>query len=152
VQGPAGPSGSQGLTGATGAQGPTGAEGPAGPQGGTGPQGPAGSGGTQLFASASGDGTVFASSGPAAPSGNVRLVGGAYLVKFNRDVSSCAWVVSRTTDFGVNDYEPNVQMTAYGLASFGGANDTVEVTGLATSGIGTSGSFTDQAFSLVVVC
>jgi hypothetical protein len=94
------------------------------------------------------DGTVNASSGLANPSANVRVDFGTYRLTFNRDVSSCAWNVSRVTDLGVLQFDPNVQLTAFGSGMFGiGGNGTVEVIG-----IGNGGSATDHPFSLVVVC
>jgi hypothetical protein len=92
------------------------------------------------------DGTVNASSGLADPSANVRVEAGLYIVKFNRDVSSCAWNVSRASDLGLNDFDQNVQMTAFGAHDFG------FIDGVAVYGLTTGGSFEDQPFSLVVVC
>jgi len=76
------------------------------------------------------DGTVNASSGLADPSANVRTGFGTYFPTFNRDVSSCAWNVSRASDLGLNDFDSTVQMTAFGAHDFNGAIDAVAVSEL----------------------
>jgi len=148
-QGPAGPQGATGVQGPVGSAGPQGPIGPAGPQGLTGaagPQGPAGAGDV-LFANVSKSGVVYASRGVADPALNTRGTPGFYMVRFDRNVGSCGWIVSRAISPGVADYDQAVNMTAFGLGVLAFDPNAVEVTGLRVDG-----GFQDQAFSLVVVC
>ena len=75
---------------------------------------------------------------------------GSYDLTFNQDVGSCAWIVSRSTSFGVADFNPEVQLTAFGFKSF--ANPPVAPNVVVVDALTTTGSFTDQAFSLAIIC
>lgn len=125
--------------------GPRGEPGPQGERGPEGPAGPPGSGTIVRWANVSKNGAVHASSGVV--STNARSSAGFYLVKFDRDVTPCAWIVSRSISEGTADYDPRVQLTAFGLGLLGFDAATVEVTAVSVTG-----SFADQAFSLAVFC
>jgi Collagen triple helix repeat (20 copies) len=144
--GATGTTGSTGSTGSTGATGATGPTGPTGATGATGATGPAGAG-AALYANVNRDGGVWSSSGLSSHS---HLVTGQYILTFNQDVGSCAWIASRSTSFGVADYDQDIQVTAFGLKSF--ANPPVNPNVVEVVTQTTAGGFADQAFSLVVVC
>jgi hypothetical protein len=98
------------------------------------------------------DGTVWAQHGVL--STNARFGGGQYLVQFDRDVSHCSWIASRSVTQGVSDYNPNIEIIAYGLGSFyppPANQDLVAVDTLNNTG-GGGGTYADQAFSLAVFC
>jgi hypothetical protein len=96
-----------------------------------------------FYADVAADGTVYASRGTSTTNATVPL---AYNVVFDRDVGSCAWIVSRATDPGVGDWNPSVQLTAFGLKSFGQDPNTVQVRADTVNGT------SRQPFSLLVVC
>ena len=101
--------------------------------------------GKVFYADVSRDGTVYASRGTSTT--NARFVSGGYEVVFDQDVGSCAWLVSRAISFGVADFDQGIQLTAFGEKSLGRDAHAVEVVAQTVGG-----GFTDQAFSLVVVC
>jgi hypothetical protein len=151
--GATGPSGNNGAPGPTGATGTTGSSGQDGATGATGPTGPPGSG-AALWANVSKDGTVWAQHGVLTTSALGQGLTGQYLVQFDRDVSHCSWIASRSVTQGVDDYDPNIAVTAFGLGSFyppGVNQDLVEVETLNATG-GGGGQFRNQAFSLSVFC
>ncbi len=84
------------LAALKGRRGPQGPQGPQGAQGGTGPAA------TTLWADGYDNGTVYHSSGVLSTS--VRTATGNYRIPFNRDISSCAWIVSKSINsaLGVN--------------------------------------------------
>jgi hypothetical protein len=142
-----------GPKGATGARGTAGTDGTNGATGPTGPMGPSGSG-AALWANVSKDGTVWAQHGVLTTNALGAGLTGQYLVQFNRDVSHCSWIASRSVSKGVSDYNPNIEVTAFGLGSFyppPANQDLVEVETLNNTG-GGGGQFANQAFSLAVVC
>jgi hypothetical protein len=142
-----------GPKGATGARGTAGTNGTNGATGPTGPMGPSGSG-AALWANVSKDGTVWAQHGVLTTNALGAGLTGQYLVQFNRDVSHCSWIASRSVSQGVSDYNPNIEVTAFGLGSFyppPANQDLVEVETLNNTG-GGGGQFANQAFSLAVVC
>jgi hypothetical protein len=151
--GPKGATGTNGTNGATGPTGPTGTAGTNGTNGATGPTGPSGSG-AALWANVSKDGTVWAQHGVLTTNALGAGLTGQYLVQFDRDVSHCSWVASRSASQGVSDYNPNIEVTAFGLGSFyppPANQDLVEVETLNNTG-GGGGQFANQAFSLAVFC
>ena len=154
--GPTGTAGTNGTNGATGPTGPTGTGGTNGTNGVTGPTGPTGSSGSgaSLWANVSKDGTVWAQHGVLTTNALGAGLTGQYLVQFNRDVSHCSWIASRSVSNGVSDYNPNIEVTAFGLGSFyppPANQDLVEVETLNNTG-GGGGQFANQAFSLAVFC
>ncbi len=151
-----GATGTNGTNGATGPTGPAGTGGTNGTNGATGPTGPTGSSGSgaSLWANVSKDGTVWAQHGVLTTNALGTGSAGQYLVQFNRDVSHCSWIASRSVSQGVSDYNPNIEVTAFGLGSFyppPANQDLVEVETLNNTG-GGGGQFANQAFSLAVFC
>jgi hypothetical protein len=107
--------------------------------------------GKVFYADVSKDGTVWASRGTSTT--NALVLTGDYELTFSQDVTSCAWIVSRTQSQHIGDADPNNQLTAEPLGNFfAGDQNVIRVQVEATTGAGTSSSFTNQAFSLVVVC
>lgn len=103
--------------------------------------------GKVFFADVSEDGTVWASRGTSTTQAFVTV--GTYELTFDQDVTSCAWVVSRTQSQHTGDADSNVQLTAEPLGNFfDGFQNVVRVEAQSTIG----GSLARQAFSLVVVC
>lgn len=96
------PRGPQGAPGATGPQGAPGPEGATGPRGATGQQGPAGAqgpGAPIAWAMVSQGGELIRGSGAtAARQANGGQSPGQYEVDFNRNIASCAWIVSNVSD------------------------------------------------------
>jgi hypothetical protein len=97
LKGNAGPKGTAGATGATGAAGK---EGPQGKAGAEGKEGKAGASATKLFAVISSAGEVIRGSGVVSAT---KEGGSAYIVKFNQNITQCAFVgtVGTTSFSGV---------------------------------------------------
>jgi hypothetical protein len=98
------------------------------------------------YADVSKDGTVWASRGTSTT--NAVVGAGTYELTFEQDVTSCAWIVSRTQSQHTGDADPNVQLTAEALGNF--FPDVPNVVRIEARSV--TGGLTLQAFSLIVVC
>jgi hypothetical protein len=121
-----------------GPRGSPGAPGPQGPQGNRGPTGPAGLSSTGLWAVINPAGTIARQSGVVTAT---RPTTGNYRVKFNRNITTCAWLATigsgtTVTSFGFVETE---------LSS--GSTDTVHVETRATNA-----AVADRGFHLAVFC
>jgi hypothetical protein len=97
ITGPSGPSGASGPSGPAGPSGPTGPSGPKGTTGATGATGPAGA---ALWAVVNDDGTLRSGSHVVS---TIKVLDIQYNVTFDRDVSTCAYVVTQRPPDGLFD-------------------------------------------------
>jgi len=131
--GQVGPTGSTGATGATGATGETGATGPAGTN-------------DVRFAVVEGDGTlVFGSAGTTAR----RFQVGGYTVRFDRDVTRCAYTATQ----GAASSPGGVFIpVTFSLSRSGSTNQQNEVNVTVIDGRAGFGPTLDASFHLIVAC
>jgi hypothetical protein len=141
TRGQPGPAGKQGATGLTGPTGPAGPSGPSGPRGAEGPAGPqgatgaAGSPAVRLWAVVDASGTLIRGSG-AVSATTLGEILARYVVKFDVDVSGCAYVAGlQGADGGSVTASPS------------GQPDSIEVRTFGASGVSDF-----RTFHLVIAC
>jgi hypothetical protein len=138
--GAAGVTGAAGPTGATGATGAAGAAGPTGPTGATGPEGKEGASATKLFAVVSNAATLIRGSGALeAKSGGTA---NSFVVKFNQNITKCAWVATVGT-IGFSGTEE-------GFAAVAGRVTTTD--SLYVTTYGPKGEEAGKSFHIAVFC
>jgi hypothetical protein len=99
-----------------------------------------------LFANVNADGTVWASRGTSTT--NAQVSGGQYQIDFDRDVGSCAWIGSRSENYGVSGAHSDATLTTFGWKSF--YPSLANSVGVWATTVGSS--FIPTPFSLVVIC